>query len=122
MGVDLTLNRIRFKPGYQRVWRKARGSLNYLMGYNFRYQNRLTKKISQLRRVSRSQSLRLAELSLERVLLNARLVLDLTHSHSLVNSNIVFINGSLINNPNLTLFINDFVQLIVNLRFYIVYK
>jgi len=92
------------------------------MGFKFRYQNRLTKKISRIRRLSRNQYLKLAELSLGQLLLNSRMVLDLNSSSSLIHSNTVFVNGLSISNPNLTVFTNDFIQIIVNLRFYIVYK
>jgi hypothetical protein len=40
----------------------------------------------------------------------------------LVQSNTVFVNGVGANNPNLKLFVGDFIQLIVTLRYYIVFR
>ena len=64
----------------------------------------------------------MVELTLTQVLINARLVLDFQLSKLLVMSNVVFINGFLGDNPKLRVFTNDFVQLIVNLRYYIIYR
>lgn len=122
VAVDGGLARLRFKPGYQRLWRRAREAFNYVTAYNYRYQVGLTKKIARLRCLRYNQYLRLAELKLVQVLLNARLVCDITFSHLLVSSNTVFINGFSSINPQIRVFHNDIIQLIVNLRYYVVYR
>jgi hypothetical protein len=119
---DLALKRIRFKPGYQRIWRQAREALNYSMNFNYRYQVGLTKRLMWLRRARKVATWRLQELTLVKVLLNSHFVFDSSASTLLVQSNTVFINGNTSNNLNLKLFVGDFIQLIVTLRYYIVFR
>jgi len=118
----LSVKRIRFKPGYQRIWRRAREAINFTLNFNCRYQIGLTKRLMWLRRLKRSNALRLQEVTLQKTLLNAHFVFDLSSSLSLVQSNTVYVNGVNSKNPNLKLFVGDFIQLIVTLRYYIVYR
>jgi hypothetical protein len=56
------------------------------------------------------------------LLLNSKFVTDLELSKELINSSFTFINGVLISNPNIQLFKGDFIQLVVHLKYYIVYR
>jgi hypothetical protein len=40
---EIAIPRIRFKPGYQRMWRRARLALQEIINTKFRYQHRLTR-------------------------------------------------------------------------------
>lgn len=117
-----TLKRVRFKPGYQRVWRQARASLNYTLGFHFRYQKGLTKRISRLRRISTLDDLKLQDLTLTSLLINARIVLEESTSQDLISTSSVFVNGYASRQSNMKLFVGDFIQLIVGLRYYILHK
>ena len=118
----LSVKRIRFKPGYQRIWRRAREAINFTLNFNCRYQIGLTKRLMWLRRLKRTNALRLQEVTLQKTLLNSHFVFDLSSSLALVQSNTVYVNGINSKNPNLKLFVGDFIQLIVSLRYYIVYR
>lgn len=121
-GREVLLKRIKFKPGYQRIWRTARTAINYTLNFHCRYQKALTRRLMRLRRLNDLDSLRLGELTLLQTLTNARFTLDLPTSKQLILGQIVFINGVTATNPKTRLFVGDFIQLIVNLRYYIVHK
>tara|TARA_B110000503_G_scaffold141031_1_gene233410 strand:+ start:2512 stop:3075 length:564 start_codon:yes stop_codon:yes gene_type:complete len=44
---EIRIPRVRFRPGYQRLWRQARGALKDSLGLNFTYQKQLTKYLTQ---------------------------------------------------------------------------
>lgn len=116
------IRKIRFKPGYQRIWRRARSSLNFNLKFHFRYQAKLTRKVTALRRLKGLFSIWYLELSLHRVLLNSRFTFDYKTSLDLVSSGLVFNNGLLAVNNAMRLFVNDFIQLFVSIKYYISYR
>jgi len=75
-----------------------------------------------LQRTTKGETSRLYELTLLRLLVNARFVLDLSSSSLMLQNQLVFVNGSQCSNPNLYLFKGDFIQLAVSLKYYIVYR
>lgn len=119
---EMSVKRIKFKPGYSRIWRKSREAINFSLKFNARYQYRLTRWLHNLKKVTKGEASRLLELTLLKFLLNARFVLDLSSSALLLQNNLVFVNGSLCSNPHLHLFKGDFIQLAVSLKYYIVYR
>ena len=44
------IRRIRFKPGYSRLWREGRSNIKEILEMKIRYQNRLTLRLHQLHR------------------------------------------------------------------------
>jgi len=119
---DFFLKKVRFKPGYQRVWRRARLALNYLLHFNTRYQAGLTRRLVRMRRMRSLNSLKLVELKLNRTILSSHFVFDLQTANLVIQSKLVFINGINVNNNSLQLFIGDFLQIIISLRYYTLYR
>ena len=76
----------------------------------------------RVRRIKRKDSLKMQELTLNNVLLNSHFVFDRNSSKNLVDSGSVFLNGRVTLNYMVNLFVGDFVQLIVHLRYYVVYR
>lgn len=120
--VEPNIKRVRFKPGYQRMWRRAREAINFTLGIHARYQGGLTRRLVRLRRVKRLNSLRVEELKLVSTLVNMRLVFDVNSSAHLIESNVVYVNGVVVRNKNLPLFLGDFIQILISLRYYITYR
>lgn len=118
----LRIKRIRFKPGYPRVWRSARASFNKIFNLNFRYQHRLTQYISFFVYKYPSLKTQFYNLKLKVFLLSSRFAFDLTSSINLIHHSLVYVNGCKVVNPELLLFQGDAVQLVVNLKYYVVYK
>lgn len=118
----LSIRRVRFRPGYQRMWRKARSAINYTLGYNCRYQVGLTKRLARVRRSNNYLRGLARDVTLLNVLIYSQFVFDVPTSKHLLQSSLVYVNGSSTSNQSLTLFVGDFLQLEVNLRYYITYR
>lgn len=118
----LSIRRVRFRPGYQRMWRQARSAINYTLRYNCRYQVGLTKRLARVRRARNYLRGVAKDVTLENVLIYSQFVFDVPTSKHLLQSSLVYVNGSSTSNRSLTLVVGDFVQLEVNLRYYITYR
>jgi ribosomal protein S4 len=119
---NLRIRRIRFKPGYSRIWRKARTALMQVLDLNFRYQHRLTVYLGRFAHIASRVHKKLLDIRVHTLLIRSRFVFDLTTANNLVTSRLVFVNGRLVLNPRMFLFVGDVLQLIVHLKFYIVYR
>ena len=118
----LKVQRVRFKPGYGRIWRRARVSIREILGIPSRYQYRLTPKL-QTHYIQNRQVLKpYASLGLDYLLMASHLVPDFWVMDSLLENKSVFLNGLLLQNPRIKVFISDFIQLTVNLKFFITLK
>ena len=113
------IRRIRFKPGYGRIWRIARRSIKGILNLQVRYQYRLTPKLQKRYHATRKVRLSHTSFTLSFALMTARLVSDNWVLGSLLSSHNVYLNGSLCSNKDTRLFVNDFIQLAINLKFYI---
>lgn len=118
----IRVKRIRFKPGYPRLWREARSDFNKLFSLNFRYQHRLTQYLVRYSRHSSSFKSQFLDLKVKTLLLRVWWTFDPITSLDMINNNLVFLNGSLVANPNQLLFKGDFIQLIVHLKYYIIHR
>ena len=118
----LQVKRIRFKPGYSRLWREARSSLNQVLDLRFRYQHRLTTYLSRFAQLSSSVQNKLLDLKLKNLLIQSRFVFDSNTALELLNNKLIYVNGHVVMNPNLLLFIGDVVQIIIQFKFYVVYR
>lgn len=122
VGEGLSLNRIKFKPGYSRLWRVARTTLKFLLNLKFTYQKKLTRYLVKFFRLNRLVLLKYNELKLSTVLTTTLLVPDRENSLLLISNNLVFVNGSLVLNPTFLIFKNDFLQLLVSVKYYILFR
>lgn len=113
------IGRIRFKPGYYRIWRLARSSAREILGFTSRYQYRLTPKLQRHYFQARSGSQDRLSLTVEFALLTSHLIPDHWSLKELLSSYSVYLNGTSCINPRLRLFCGDFLQLLINLKYYI---
>ena len=118
----LQIRRIRFKPGYSRIWREARASLNQSLNLNLRYQYRLTVFLNRFSRMSSSKHDQLINLKMVHILLRSRFATDLETTKSMFDNSLVFLNGNNIYNPDLLVFQGDVIQLVTHLKYYIIYR
>ena len=116
------IRRIRFKPGYGRIWRIARKSIRELLDIPVRYQYRLTPKIQQKYFNMREGALAMKSLTIEFALMATHLLTDNWTSKLFFNSGNIFLNGINCTNRATRLFLNDFIQLLVNIKFYLVLR
>ena len=112
------ITRIRFKPGYGRIWRNARRSVQEIVNVYAKYQYRLTPRIQRLYFATRRMSSP-NYLTLEYSLMATQFSFDKWFTKDFLVSNLVFLNGIVCSNPRTLLFIGDLVQLLVNFKFYV---
>ena len=75
-----------------------------------------------MRRIRFIRRFSIRELILINFLLNSRFIFDIRSSYDLLNSGLVFVNGYNSTNSNLQLFLGDFIQLYITLKYYITYR
>lgn len=118
---DLSISRVRFKPGYQRLWREARSTIALSLRKKYTYQQQLTKYISNISRTSKYYQFSNA-LDITDLLIRSQLVPDKSLSLSLLNLHFVFLNGIPVSNALLTPVVGDNIQLRISSWFYIYSK
>lgn len=116
------VKKTRFKPGYPRIWRTERKILKQALNLTHRYQYRLTKKLQYRYFPSRQFRNNFFELKLEQVLIFSSFTSDELTVRAFLTNEYVYLNGVLTTNGDLRLFLNDFIQLVITLRFYVLFK
>lgn len=119
---NVNIRRVRFKPGYMSQWRQARSVLKVSMNLKFRYQYRLTRYLSRYSKFIRFRTYAVLEMQLVHVVLRARFLPDKETVKIFLQNNLVFLNGAACANPTLQVFVGDFIQLVVSIKFYILAK
>jgi hypothetical protein len=119
---NISIKRIKFKPGYSRLWRLSRVALKFLLSLKFQYQQKLTKYLSRFLRLNKFMLVKYNEFKLLNLLTTTLLLPDRENSLLLITNRLVFLNSYLVTNEKVYLFVNDFLQLIVSLKYYILFK
>jgi len=119
---EVRISRIRFKPGYQVIWRNARLAVKESLNLKFRYQYSLTRYLTRFYRQTNSYSFTQSEMSLVNIVMYSKLLPDKTSFLNYLKNNLVYLNGKLAKNLNEVLVKSDFIQLIVSKWYYILYK
>ena len=92
------------------------------LNFNAQYQYRLTRHLNKLQHLSKQTQAYIYDLTLKNVLINSHFANDTSTALMFLNNGLIFVNGQQTSNANLNLLQNDFVQLIVNLKYYIIFK
>lgn len=128
-GVDLSFKisevkipRIRFRPGYQRMWRNARTALKESMSLKFVYQQQLTRHLVRFYKNSNKYSFARSEMSANRVIMYSRLLPDNPTISIFTEQKLIYLNGKLLPSLQSILVPNDIVQLIVSMWYYVAYR
>lgn len=119
---NFNIKRIRFKPGYMNMWRDSRNVLKTALNLKFKYQYKLTNYLSKYKKFIKFKTFLFTEMRLFNILIKSRLLNDRALVSSFLDNNLVFLNGAPCSNRNMQIFCGDFVQLIVNLKYYILYR
>ena len=119
---DPRIPRFKFKPGYSRIWRRARTGIKEYFQIKFQYQHRLTKYLPQFYKLSRISLIKSTELKLENLLLFTHLLPDLVTCQEFFNSNLVFLNGRTVFCGKVYTVRNDFIQILISIKYYILFK
>lgn len=74
---DIRIPRVRFKPGYQRIWRTARTALKDSLGLKFTFQKKLTSFLTRFHKRATHFLISYGETSLIKIAPHTHLVPDL---------------------------------------------
>lgn len=116
------LSRIRFKPGYQRLWRNFRLALAESINFKYIYQQQLTKYLTKFYRKCSSNSFYLNENTLDKIILSSKIIPDYGVLNLFLHNNYVFINHVSVSDPLILIYRNDFLQVEISIWFYIYSK
>ena len=114
----LRIRRLKFKPGYSRLWRDSRVGIKEILEMKIRYQNRLTLKLHQLYRHQDRGPSTYSTATIFFALLGAQISVDMWSTLELFNNEVIYLNGKLCVNHHTHLFLQDLIQVIINLKFY----
>ena len=116
---EIFIKRIRFKPGYQRIWRQAREAALEHFKIRTVYQQQLTKYLSKFYRQAHFNSFMYLETTLGRTIVYSRLLPDYATVSLFKEKNFIFLNGRSLPDLNTQVVPADFIQLIISNWFYI---
>lgn len=116
---EVRIPRIRFRPGYQRIWRHARVAIKELLNLKYIYQYRLTRYLMRFSRFLGTYSIFSSDFSIKRVMLYSRLLPDTSTFNLFLQNRLVYINGLYASAPESIVYVNDILQLIVSRWYYI---
>lgn len=122
--IDYTfsIKRVKFKPGYMTMWRSARETLKKLLELKFKYQSKLTKYLIKFKKSTRVSSALILEMRLSNILFKSKILPDTNYIDLFLKNNLIYINGVVCSNPNFHLFVGDFIQLVINSKYYILHR
>ena len=116
---ELRVPRVRFKPGYQRLWRNFRLAFSESVNFKYVYQQQLTKYLMRFYRKLNQVHFDFHESDVKKTLIYSRLVPDL-HTFDIFFSNkLIFMNGTVLTNRDIQVYNNDFIQLEISNWYYI---
>ena len=119
---EIKVPRVKFKPGYQRMWRQSRLALKESLRVKFLYQKQLSKYIVRFFRMSNHYAFSSSEMFIEKIIIYSRLLPDLLTLQVFMNQRLIYLNGSYITNTSLVANENDLIQLIVSKWYYSAYR
>ena len=122
ISTNLNIKRIKFKPGYMNIWRSARFTFKKIFNLKFKYQYKLTKYFFNFNKILKTKIFYFTELTLKNILIKSKFINNECEVDFFIKNNYIYLNGFKCNNKELQVFVNDFIQLIINIKYYISYK
>lgn len=119
---DIKIPRIKFKPGYQKLWRRYRTALKESLQVRFIYQKQLTKYLTKFFRKATFYTFSQNELTLARIVISAKLLPDLYAVNLFLKHKLLFLNGAAAHSSCIFTFKGDLVQLELSSAHYIFFK
>ena len=116
---ELHMQRVRFKPGYQRLWRNFRLALAELVNFRYIYQRQLTRYLIKFSRKLTQNYYSFNENDVMRVIIYTRLIPDEATFNLFHSNNLIFLNNKPLNDNKSFIYKNDFLQLEITNWYYI---
>lgn len=119
----LRIPRIRFKPGYSRLWREGRRASKLLFKIVKRYQYRITPILQKIYIGARRRMPGWDyKFNVRHALLYAKFFPDMWAIDDASKANWIYLNGEPCQNLEIFIFAGDFIQLVVSMQYYIASK
>lgn len=112
------VRRLKFKPGYSRLWRESRSDIQEILEMRIKYQNRLTLRLHQLYRQQSKNLFTRSTVTVFFSLLGSQFSMDMWSTLELLKNELIYVNGKVCTNLYLHLFLHDLIQVVLNLKFY----
>lgn len=112
------IQRVRFKPGYSRIWRKERTNLRQLWQLKLTYQRSLTRYLTHFKPLSTRVTSIFLIMRLEFILRGSSFFTNTRLIFSVIEAGWVFVNGIVNLNRQYVLYVGDVLQLPVSIRYY----
>ena len=119
---EVRIPRVRFVPGYQRVWRRARAALKENLGLRLCFQHKTTRYLARFTKSTTHYSFSTSEMSVGRLFVYSRLLPDMNTVSLFSKNHSLYLNGNAVHTLVLTAVPNYVLQLIVSLKYYITYR
>ena len=120
--LEVKIPRIRFKPGYQRMWRQSRLALKEALRVKFTYQRKLSQYITRFFRRSNYYAFSASEMSIDKVIIYSRLLPDMVTLLVFLQHRLIYLNGKYVQSKTAIIYENDLIQLIVSKWYYAAYR
>ena len=119
---EVKIPRIQFKPGYQRLWRRARLALKEALQVKFIYQQKLSRYIVRFFRQTNYYTFSRSEMALQKTIIYSRLLPDVPTVTIFLKQSLVYLNGRSISDPQTIVLQNDIIQFIISQWYYIAFR
>ena len=119
---EFSILRIKFKPGYQKIWREARIVLKKILNVNYIYQYKLTKLLLNLHHSHKHALIYFFEMKLFNILIQTQFIPYKEFLITFIKNKLIFVNGINCINLNYQIYLNDLIQFIIHIKYYIYYK
>lgn len=120
--LEVRIPRLRFKPGYQRLWREYRAALADALRFRYTYQKQFTKFINMFTRNLRAYNLMIFECKAWKIILYSKLLPDIRVIDNFVNERLVYLNGKYISSTDQNILVDDIIQLRISIWYYLYSK
>ena len=118
---DFNIRRIRFKPGYSRIWRIERLYLKKLYNLKFLYQRPLTRYLHRFRRQSVTVKIPYLRMRIDKIILMSHLFWDRNQTMLAFQYGLIYLNGLNVLNSNIYVMRGDFIQTVISIQYYLSY-
>lgn len=119
---NFVIKRTKFKPGYMTIWREARNVLKTTLSLKFKYQYKLTNYLFKYKKFINFKTFLINEFKLINIIIQSKILLDEQIIQMFLYNNLLYVNGRNVFNKNIQLFVGDFVQLLISIKYYILFK
>lgn len=116
---ELFMPRIKFKPGYMRIWRHFRLAFAEAINFKYIYQQQLTRHLSRFSRRINQQYLQFWENNIVCMFIYSQLIPDENTFNLFFSKNFLYLNSYAILSKQLSVYPNDFLQVVVSHWYYI---